>query len=208
MEGRTISPQQFFDDTISDTRRTWDRLHEFGERVIELHNEPNLSLEGLGTSWNNGTEFGYWLESVLELYREAFSARFLYPGLSPGHAFDNGSVSRQDMFDFLNKSRMALSKCDGLGVHTYWSTAFPMSWAIDLVRQVTSLHPTEPLFITEASNNKADTNKGQQYIDFWRDLGLFPQVTSVFYFVSSASHEDFQEEVWTGTNIAEVVGQR
>ncbi len=44
--GRSISPQKFFNDTISDMKRTIDILHD-RDVVIELHNEPNILPEGL-----------------------------------------------------------------------------------------------------------------------------------------------------------------
>jgi hypothetical protein len=69
----------------------------------------------------------------------------------------------------------------------------------------------KPIWVTEASNNKAGTStyhKGLQYLDFWRELQKRPTVQGVTYFVASASNPEFKEEVWVGRNIAEIVGRR
>jgi hypothetical protein len=67
---RNITPQQFFDWTSSDTLRTVNALRSLGIKDssihIELHNEPNLALEGWGSTWADGTGFNAWLLDVLE----------------------------------------------------------------------------------------------------------------------------------------------
>jgi hypothetical protein len=69
----------------------------------------------------------------------------------------------------------------------------------------------KPIWVTEASNNKAGTptwRKGEQYLKFWQELQTRPTVQGVTYFVASASDPNFAEEVWVGRGIAEVVGRR
>ena len=217
MAGRDISPAQFVADTFSDLSRTLGRLPG-REIVIELHNEPNLVAEGMTSSWNNGTEFQVWFLDVLQRYRAALPGRtFLYPGLSPG-----GSIPgiRQDHLQFMEQSKEAIRAADGLAIHGYWAVDFPMGATLQMIDDIMSfLEINEmaeiPIWVTEASNNKGGTtpqNKGAEYITFRNELKQRPTMRGVTYFVASANHPDFQEEVWISNGvsrgIAEVVGAR
>jgi hypothetical protein len=205
---RNISPQQFFDFTISDTHRTLNLLPR--ERtVIELHNEPNLVMEGLGSSWQDGASFSRWWLQLLALFRrELPGMRFIYPGLSPGHDVSN---IKQDHIRFIEASREAVEAADGLGIHIYWSNVYPMETALGVLDDYIARFRYKPIWVTEASNNKAGTptwRKGEQYLRFWNELQTRPTVQGVTYFVASASNPEFGEEVWVGRGIAEVVGRR
>lgn len=205
---RNLSPQQFFDFTISDMHRTLNLLPR--ERtVIELHNEPNLVMEGLWHSWQDGASFSRWWLQLLSLYRrELPGMRFIYPGLSPGHDVNN---IKQDHIRFIEASREAVEAADGLGVHIYWSNVYPMEMALGVLDDYIARFRYKPIWVTEASNNKAGTptwRKGQQYLNFWQELQKRPTVQGVTYFVASASNPEFAEEVWVGRGIAEVVGRR
>jgi uncharacterized protein YwbE len=205
---RNLSPQQFFDFTISDMHRTLNLLPR--ERtVIELHNEPNLVMEGLGNAWQDGASFSRWWLQLLSLYRrELPGMRFIYPGLSPGHDVMN---IKQDHIRFLEASREAVEAADGMGVHIYWSNVYPMETALGVLDDFIARFRYKPIWVTEASNNKAGTptwRKGEQYLKFWQELQTRPTVQGVTYFVASASDPNFAEEVWVGRGIAEVVGRR
>ena len=206
--GRHISAQQFLNDTISDVRRTLDLL--IGrDAVVELHNEPNLMAEGLGSTWQSGESFARWWLDVLRLYRQALPGmRFIYPGLSPGS--DVGAL-KQDHIRFIEDSRAAVAAADGLGIHLYWSNVSPMSRALDALDDYISRFRFKPIWVTEASNNKGGTaafRKGMEYLQFWHELQKRPTVQGVTYFVASASNPDFKDEVWVGRRIAHVVGRR
>ena len=206
--GRNISPNQFLNDTISDVKRTLDLLPN-KDVAIELHNEPNLTPEGLRSTWQDGESFARWWLEVLRLYRnELPGRRFIYPGLSPGHDVIN---LKQDHIRFIEASRAAVDAADGLGIHIYWSNVYPMSTALMVLDDYISRFRYKPIWVTEASNNKAGTStyhKGLQYLDFWRELQKRPTVQGVTYFVASASNPQFKEEVWVGRNIAHIVGRR
>jgi hypothetical protein len=205
--GRNIRPQQFFDDTISDTRRTLNIL-KGQDVVIELHNETNLVAEGLGSSWQDGASFAQWWLELLRLYRRALpDYRFIYPGLSPGSAVSN---VKHDHVQFLEASREAVEAADGLGIHLYWSQVAPMDLALKVLDDCISRFRFKPIWVTEASNNKAGSPsmKGQQYLKFWMELQKRPTVQGVTFFVASASNRLFAEEVWVGRRIGEVVGRR
>jgi hypothetical protein len=211
--GRQVSPQQFFDWTVSDVRRTVDRLKD-RQVLIELHNEPNLYQEGHGVNWSNGAEFGHWIGQVLSMYKEAFQGyQFIFPGLSPG-----GDVNgiRYDSTRFMQGASNIIPAFDYLGVHAYWAANWPMQWALDTVDQALAMYPSKYVVITEASNNRRDTtqdNKALEYINFWRALQQRPRVFGVTYFVASASNEAWgwsngTGEVWVGTSIPQIVGSR
>ncbi|WP_420631612.1 peptidoglycan DD-metalloendopeptidase family protein [Candidatus Leptofilum sp.] len=206
---RTISPGQFLNDTINDVKRTLNMIGSGKDVVIELHNEPNLVPEGLTGAWSDGASFAQWWLEVLRLYKQALpGSKFIYPGLSPGAAV---SGIKQDHIQFVEASRAAVEAADGLGIHTYWSNVYPMSRALDVLDDYISRFRYKPIWITEASNNKAGTpvyRKAQQYLDFWREIQKRPTVQGVTYFVASASDPNFKEEVWVGRDIGKRVGRR
>jgi hypothetical protein len=206
--GRDISPAQFINDTLPDVQRAMNALAG-RDVVIELHNEPNLLAEGLGTSWADGAAFAAWWLDLLHRYRQALpGVRFIYPGLSPGPTV---ARVRQDHIQFLESSRPALEQADGLGVHLYWSAVAPMNFALSTLDDYITRVRFKPIWVTEASNNKTGTPveaKAQQYLQFWHELQKRPTVQGVTYFVASASDTTFAEEIWVGRGIGKLVGKR
>ncbi len=219
--GRDISPNQFFNDTINDVTRAVESIGAGRDIHIELHNEPNLTTEGYLTTWFNGEDFSVWLLEVLDLYKaELFhlpQVEFMYPGLSPGSAIPG---FRRYYQMFLTESTAALAACDSVGIHAYWNTQpgtpFPLPTALDTVDSYILNIPGQKFWVTESSNNKLDTpeNKAAQYIEFWRGLRLRPSVQGVTYYVASATNPKWgwgsggSGEIWEGTEIATLVGQR
>ncbi|MCB0013655.1 MAG: hypothetical protein KDE34_17195, partial [Anaerolineales bacterium] len=74
--------------------------------------------------------------------------------------------------------------------------------------------PNEPIWVTEASNNKggvSPADKGREYLRFWQELQRRPTVQGVTYFVAS-SRFAFADEVWVhdgqSHGIGAVVGAR
>lgn len=211
--GRTITPQQFVQDTIGDIQRTLNLLSG-KELVVELHNEPNLHLEGLGTSWNDGTGFNNWFRDVLSRYQAALpGVVFIYPGLSPGNSIVG---VRQDDVSFLDQSMEAVRASDGFAQHLYWGAIDTMADALAkldgvLLALEAGNAGDKVVWITEASNKRpggSGAEQGQSYIAFWQGLKERPAVEGVTFFVASATHVDFQQEVWVGRGVAEVVGSR
>jgi hypothetical protein len=206
--GRSISPQRFFNDTVSDMTRTMDIL-KGRDVVIELHNEPNILPEGLGTSWNDGEEFAIWWTRLLRLYRYVFpDHQFIYPGLSPGTDIYN---FKQDHIRFLEASRAAIEAADGLGVHLYWSLIHPMDKTLGMLDDTISRFRSKPIWVTEASNNKSgttSTTKANQYLTFWKELQERPLVKGITYFVASARDPKFSDEVFLGKGMSRIIGAR
>jgi hypothetical protein len=205
--GRNIRPEQFVNDTVSDTRRALSKL-QGKDVVIELHNEPNLVPEGMGSSWKNGIEFCQWWLDLLGKYRQALPGhRFIYPGLSPGPSVRG---LKQDHVEFIESSRAAVHQADGLGVHIYWSNVYPMSTSLGVLDDYITRFRGVPIWVTEASNNKGGDprDKGLEYLKFWSELQQRPTVQGVTFFVASASNPQFGEEVWVGRGIGAVLGGR
>ena len=206
--GRNIGPQQFLTDTLPGVQRALGALPG-KDVVVELHNEPNIVPEGLGASWADGAAFSAWWLDVLARYRQALpGVRFIYPGLSPGSSVTN---LKHDHIQFVEASRAAVEAADGLGVHLYWSAVYPMKEALNVLDDYISRFRFKPIWVTEASNNKAGTTvpqKAQQYLQFWQELQKRPTVKGVTYFISSASNPVFGEEIWLGRGIGAMVGRR
>jgi len=208
MEGRKISPGKFVADTVADVRRALAQLRH-QDVVVELHNEPNLFAEGLGSSWSDGANFNNWYQELLKRYRQTLpGVRFIYPGLSPG-----GQVTgvKLDHVQFLEASRPAVEVSDGLGVHLYWSQFQPMERALETLDDYISRFRAHPIWITEASRNLGPaipSKMAQEYLMFWRELQSRPVVQGVTYFVASASNPDFAHEMWVGKGIGKQIGRR
>ena len=95
---------------------------------------------------------------------------------------------------------------------TYWAQANGMdaSTGYTLDDTITRIR-FKPIWVTEASNNKAGTTleqKAQQYLQFWQELQKRPTVQGVTFFVASASDQKFAEEVWVGRGLGRLVGKR
>lgn len=188
--GRSISPAQFVQWTETDARRNW-ALVDGRERLIEIHNEPNLTAEGLGYSWADGAEFNAWYLDVLGRYRAIFpGARFLFPGLSPGGAVPG---IKADSWRFIEACRPAIEASDGLACHVYWATqaGWPMSRALDELVQYRQMFGNKPLYVTEFANNRGGIEpaaKAVEYINFATEARL-RGVEAMTAFVLSASDQ-------------------
>jgi murein DD-endopeptidase MepM/ murein hydrolase activator NlpD len=208
LNGRNVGPDQFVSETLNDVKRALDSL-KGRDVVVELHTDPNLNAQGLGSIWKDGAAFGTWFLAVLAKYRQSLpGVRFLYPGLSPGTSVSN---TKQDHIQFIEASRAAAEAADGIGLHLYWSSVFPLAKALPTLDDYISRFRFKQLWVTEASNNKTGTpvaTKAQQYLQLWRELQKRPTVQGVTFFVASASSPAYAEEVWVGRGIGEIVGRR
>jgi hypothetical protein len=201
MKGRSVTPQQFYDWTINDLTRAIRTLRTEGvpdaDIWIEIHNEPNLVAEGWTSSWQNGIQFATWLIAVKALYRQDFpSVQYMYPGLSPGA--DVPGV-RMNSSSFLAESETAVTTCDAVGVHCYWSQTWPMSTAFTYLDSYQRFN--KPVWVTESSRNDpvpqvSWAQYAAEYTTFWQGLNLRPWVKGVTYFVASALEASFQAECW------------
>ena len=103
--------QKLYDETWKgQIQNFWNR----GGRDFELHNEPNLTSEGLGLQWADGQEFGVEFEKMCKLILADFpEAKLWFPGMSPGVPWTN-------QFAFIDPAWAILKKyCTGFCLHAY-----------------------------------------------------------------------------------------
>jgi len=199
--GPSSTVAQFVHDVEQDVQKWYDK----GVMHYEIHNEPNLKIEGCQPNglWYDGEGFSrFWLEVRDHFLGRMPGALFGWPGLSPGPAIDD---FRYDAMQFFNQARDAVNEADFLCCHSYWqheadiyNVAGGQSWR---------LYPQGgvPIFITEYSNpSKAGKiEKAQQYVKF---LDTLEGVHSAYSFVADAS-SSFDDETWTD-EMAQIVGER
>ena len=208
---RTVSSADFVSWVEADV----EQLYRAGVRYYEVHNEPNLQIEGWQHSWQDGAQFAGWFLEVVERMKGRFpEALFGYPGLSPGADI---SGQRMDSWAFLQQSEPAAMSADWMGCHCYWVSDADMlrPGGGQVYAEYRRRYPEKLLFITEFSNPSSETSpraKGQQYVEYYRRLREVTGVGAAFSFVISASanfpHEIWRSEDGRASEIATLVGRR
>ena len=183
MQGRRryeVTPADFVDWMIPPL----DVFVRAGGRFIEVHNEPNLELEGLGSQWMNSTEFNGWFLNVYGLLKARYPDKLLFgfPGLSP----------QPNVGEWLIACDAAYRRADWIGAHAYWR--LPQDWnnPEEGYYFTRYFRFSKPTIVTEFSQ-KFDTlsayEKGRAYAQYYASLPV--QVLAAFAFVSSASDASF-----------------
>ncbi len=199
--------ERFFNEQLA-----WlNEFNKHGSRYVEIHNEPNLQNEGLGTFWQTPDDFGVWYQGVARLIRTAFPALLIgWPGLSPQENVPE--------FMLVLDASIRTGLVDWIGVHCYWGNDAGVD---DNENNENGryyrrfLGKGKPVIITEFSNNKAADSyqkKGRQYRHYYSTLDS--GVLAAFAFVSSATNSTFNNEsreTWvlpdgTKTAILDAVG--
>lgn len=173
----------FFNEIINSLRP----LYNAGLRYVEVHNEPNLTQEGLGINWNNGVEFAVWFSYVVALLKlDMPQIKCGFPGLSPG-----GTIIgvRQDSSIFFTQAQQAVSQADWLGFHSYYG-GDGSQWPT-MITQINSFADAnrgKVILVSEWSNNSESASKdikGQQYKQFYAagKAQLRPNVGALNVFV-------------------------
>ncbi len=211
---RRVSPQEFFDWTILDL----DRLlaYDSSIRYVEIHNEPNITIEGWGGSWNDGREFGTWFLDVLGRYRRRYPGlQFGFPGLSPGPT--STAAGRMSANTFLAQSAFAAQQADWIGLHAYWVNERELSdGSVGLsFTEYRRLFPEKLLFITEFGNpNQSKAVVAEQYARYYGLLRKVPGLGGAFAYVVSTSDAiesprwGWRTESGLDVGIAGAVGRR
>jgi hypothetical protein len=167
-------------------------LYERGVRLFEVHNEPNLPKEGLGSSWKDAVDFAGWLQVAIKILRPRYpEAKWLAPGLSPK---DQPELNTQLWLNAW-KAQGVQNFVDGFCAHAYWQTMtdepigdFDIRNAKHGGREwldVKNTFPGKPIYITEFSNNAKGVpfrEKGRQY-RVYRDLVKQEGAAAAFGFV-------------------------
>ncbi|MBM4424775.1 MAG: hypothetical protein FJ030_15545, partial [Chloroflexi bacterium] len=200
-EGR--SPEQF----VNDRREAIAAFLDAGLGEFEILNEPNLSREGHGRSWNSGDGFNNWLLDALNRLRQSFpNARFGFPGLSPHPAdFANDPGVNRPMrpmgdVDFLEACNDAVLAADYLCVHSYWQNVEQMretdpagigKGGLRFVRLYHERFPTMPIVLSEFCNNRPGIGEyapddaqwrviGDEYAEYFTLCSQYPWIQAVF----------------------------
>ena len=116
----TANPDDFVDATLPTLREYQEALGDT-KLILAVHNEPNVSVEGFGTAWKNGTDFTRWYLAVIRRYRDELpGVRIGFPALSPGGDLDLPEVKRMDEWRFVAQCGEAIAASDWVGVHAYF----------------------------------------------------------------------------------------
>lgn len=187
---------------VNEVRSEALQLYNAGVVYFELHNEPNLTDEGLLVNWINGTEFSVWFSLVYDMLRAIMpNAKLGWPGLSPGPAIAN---RRQDSIQFYNQAIVAVNKADWIGIHDYYG-GDGSTWQSMLARIITfaNANPSRIILVTEWSNNGSVNKgvKGAEYVAFYNAFRSNTPVNvgAATCFVLKSSG-DFQHECWLEKN--------
>jgi hypothetical protein len=211
---RRVTPQEFYDWTVADL----DRLvaNDPNLRFVEIHNEPNVTLEGLSASWNNGHEFGAWFLDVLHRYRRRYpNLQFGFPGLSPGPT--SAAQGRMSSAIFLEQAAPAAQQADWIGLHAYWVNEREFSdESLGLAFARYREHfPEKLLFITEFGNpNQPKSVVAEQYARYYGLLRRVPGLGAAFAYVVSTPDAiesprwAWRDEAGRDLGIAAEIGRR
>ncbi len=113
----TANPADFVSATLPILREYQQALGS-APFIIQVHNEPNLVIEGLGRAWADGRGFAAWFMGVLNAYRTAFpTAKIGFPALSPGIDVPNTRLAEPT---FMAESLEAVRAADWFAIHCYW----------------------------------------------------------------------------------------
>ena len=205
VDSERATASQFLEQCSYDIRQWYDKLSGLGiSPYFEIHNEPNLRVEGWQNSWKDGAEFATWWLMVRDALRaECPNALWGFPGLSPGW---NIQDVRTAAIPFMEEANAAVAAADWIGVHCYWQTP-DMMHSLDggnFYKRIP--HHNVPMLITEFSNPSPDvskTLKAKQYCEYVAGL---EDIKAAFSFIASAS-SGFDHETWT-MDMARIVGQR
>jgi len=180
-DGRT--PEQF----VNDRRDAIAAFIDAGLGDFEILNEPNLSREGHGRSWNSADGFNNWFLDALNRLKQIFpNARFGFPGLSPHPAdYANDPAVNRPLrpvgdIDFLDACNDAVLAADFLCAHTYWQNVDQMrevdsngmgKGGLRFVRFYHERFPTLPIVISEFCNNRPGIGDYAADDAQWRVIG-------------------------------------
>ena len=205
MMAKVHSNRPLVSDFLADTLHGCEKWAEKGVLHVEVHNEPNLTDEGLGV-WKDGSEFADWFNQVASALRDRIpGVKVGWPGLSPGEDIPN---RRAAALPFFEQAQSAVENADWIGAHCYFRNSAERVSLSGGQYYRHYMKGNKPIFITEFSNPSKSTVKDAKalsYINYWTELD--PVVHSAYSFISTAS-SGFPHEVWSGSSIADIVGGR
>jgi hypothetical protein len=202
-----------------DANSPMNRAFNAGIRFFEVHNEPNLSLEGLGVNWRDGAEFARFFQAAVDVLRPRYpGAQFGFPGLSPGPV---GGPRLIDQKTFLQQAAAAVEQADFVCCHVYWGQeGVDLQAALDQLKEFCGQFPQKRIICSEFSNNSpqlAREAKADEYFRFYQACRELPSnLGAMFAFVLSwrddRNSEGFLQlnedgSNWVMTAMAEALGR-
>jgi hypothetical protein len=203
------TPRQAWEDVGGDVVQ----LYNSGARKFELFNEPNLPQEGLGVVWQDGEEFGLWLNGFITIMLEHCpEALPYYPGLSPGTPWVN-------QFAFTNEAWPHVKdRVYGFCMHAYTGILNDVKAAAqDIYDQVigTQAYMTwkHPILVSECSVNRGSSEltdnelyryKASVYYELEKLLADVPGIEACVWFISlwdPPPEKVADKENWVGTSL-------
>lgn len=195
-----FTPQQFVDYVLPPALVMYDK----GVEYYEIHNEPNLFIEGWSWNWVNGIAFGNWFNEVCAILRNSMpNAKFGFPGLSPQA---DRTLWCEASNQFYLDAKDAINAADWLGVHSYWQDRGTGYWQMDSTdggmywKVIQSMYPNKPLYLTEYSCNNpniSDSDKGKMYAEYIEKL----QGIQVAFSFCLSWVNDPSKESWVRNNV-------
>jgi lysozyme len=197
-----------------------NRAYNAGVRYFEVHNEPNLVAEGLGTNWADGDGFARFFQTAVALLKPRYpGAKFGFPGLSPGAARAGVRPITTDIF--WTQAQPAIVQADFVGCHVYWGReGVSLADALAQLEQVCDRFADRRVLCTEFSNNDPAVtrqDKAAQYSQFYTACQALPSnLGAMFAYVLSSNPDPNGESFlawnvgthkWDGTPMAGLVGQ-
>jgi murein DD-endopeptidase MepM/ murein hydrolase activator NlpD len=171
-----------------------------GITTFEIHNEPNLTIEGYNVSWHSPQEFAAWFLQIIQGLRAHFghTIRLGFPGLSPGEASGPRIVSDRD---FLAGCQDAIAAADFLCLHTYWQNRTEMediNGGLRFLKEYHERFPDKIIVISEFANvgTQDFTPKGQQYAEFYTLCAQYSWIQAAYAFILSSPNAEFITQVW------------
>lgn len=175
--------------------------------MVEIHNEPNLYIEGLNRTWWNGEQFADWWLAVLNLLRPTMpaSTQWGFPGLSPGPPMGDRGYDHKKFF---LEAEDAWTAADWVGAHAYWQApeemthpdrGFAWKWILET--------SGKPVAVTEFANTHPTVDKsvkGKQYAQYFCMLREYPGLLGIYGFISGLGGSLWREQVWTKKVTTEV----
>lgn len=199
VNGGVVTPEEF----VHSVRNSALALYAAGVSRFEVHNEPNLEVEGCGSQWVTPERFAAWYNKVVILLRPDMpDAKFGWPGLSPGSVIDG--VRLYSDTDFFNRAFPLVTDCQWIGVHRYWVDGMDGAMREAVNVSAWANRQRLPVVVTEFSNpapNCDKAAKGREYLHFWK---YCDGIEAIYSFVESSSGP-FQAEAWRGSAIPEIV---
>ncbi len=167
-----------------------------GIRYFEVHNEPNLTTEGLGVNWQTGQEFARFFQTVVASLRPRFpEAKFGFPGLSPGPV--NGP-RQMDGPTFLQQAHTAVEQADFLCSHVYWGQeGVDLPAAVAQLRAFCTQFPRQRIICSEFSNNHPHVPheaKADQYFQFYEACKALPSNLGAMFAYALSWRDDVNNE--------------